>query len=62
MINLKILRLKRSMSQQELADKLGVNVNTVSRWEVGATTIPVEKLILLADMLEVTTDYLLGRE
>ena len=62
MINLKISRIKAGLTQKALAEKLNVSINTISNWETGAKKITVDKLLILADILEVTTDYLLGRE
>lgn len=54
-------REKRILSQQEMADMLGINRRTYSSYEVGSRGLPVEILIQLADMFETSTDYLLGR-
>lgn len=62
MINLKIARIKAGLSQREVAGRLKVNINTVSRWEKGTQKIQIDSLILLADLYGVTTDFLLGRE
>lgn len=62
MINLKIARIKAGLSQREVAERLKVNINTVSRWEKGTQKIQIDSLILLADLYGVTTDFLLGRE
>lgn len=62
MINLKIARIKKNLTQKQVSEKLGVNLNTVSRWETGSNPIPIDKLLILADWFEVTTDYLLNRK
>ena len=62
MINLKIARIKAGLSQREVAEKLRVNINTGSRWEKGTQKIQIDSLILLADLYNTTTDFLLGRE
>lgn len=62
MVNLKIERIKAGLTQKEVAEKLNVSINTVSNWETGAKKITVDKLLTLADMFGVSTDYLLGRE
>lgn len=61
MVNLKIERIKAGLTQKEVAEKLNVSINTVSNWETGAKKITVDKLLTLADMFGVSTDYLLGR-
>lgn len=62
MINLKIARIKTGLSQREVAERLNVNINTVSRWEKGTQKIQIDSLLLLADLYGTTTDFLLGRE
>lgn len=62
MINLKIARIKAGLSQREVAERLSVNINTVSRWEKGTQKIQIDSLLLLADLYGTTTDFLLGRE
>ena len=62
MINLKIARIKAGLSQREVAERLRVNINTVSRWEKGTQKIQIDSLLLLADLYGTTTDFLLGRE
>ena len=59
---LKELRIQSGYTQTELALKLGVNQTTVKNWEKGNTQTDFETLIKLADLFDVTTDYLLGRE
>ena len=61
MINLKIARIKAGLSQREVAERLRVNINTVSRWEKGTQKIQIDSLLLLADLYGTTTDFLLGR-
>ena len=53
------LRKKAGWSQEELADKLGVSRQSVSKWE-GAQSVPdMNKVLQLSDLFGVTTDYLL---
>ena len=56
---LQALRQKAGMSQDALAEKLNVSRQAVSRWERDETMPETEKVILLADLFGVTTDYLL---
>lgn len=60
----KILRLRtaRGLSQGELAEKLEVSRQSVSKWETGQSTPDVDKIIKLADLFGVTTDYLLREQ
>ena len=56
------LRKKAGWSQEELAEKLGVTRQSVSKWE-GAQSIPdIDKILQLARLFGVTTDYLLKEE
>lgn len=60
MNRLKELRQEKKLSQKELADYLGVNEKTISRWENGESTIKSDKAQALADYFGVNTAYLLG--
>ncbi len=53
------LRKAKGISQEELADKIGVSRQAVSKWESEQTSPDLEKVILMSDYFEVTTDYLL---
>ena len=53
------LRKNKGISQEELADKIGVSRQAVSKWESEQSTPDIEKVILLSDFFDVTTDYLL---
>lgn len=56
------LRKKNCWSQEELADKMNVSRQAVSKWE-GAQTIPdLEKILQLSNLFGVTVDYLLKDE
>jgi len=53
------LRKTNGISQEELADKIGVSRQAVSKWESGQSTPDIEKIILLSGFFGVTTDFLL---
>ena len=53
------LRKSKGISQEELADKIGVSRQAISKWESEQSSPDIEKIILLSDFFEVTTDYLL---
>ena len=53
------LRKIKGVFQEELADKIGVTRQAVSKWESEQSTPDIEKVILLSDYFDVTTDYLL---
>lgn len=57
---LKRLRRDRDMTQEELANLLGVTYQSVSRWETGACYPDLELLPMIADFFGVSTDQLLG--
>lgn len=53
------LRQRADMSQDALAEKLNVSRQAVSRWERDETMPETDKVVALADLFSVTTDYLL---
>lgn len=53
------LRKTKGISQEELADKVGVSRQAVSKWESGQSIPDIERIIIMSDYFEVTTDYLL---
>lgn len=53
------LRKQRGLSQEELASRINVSRQTVSKWEVGDSTPDMEKLIALSDLFEVSLDELM---
>ena len=56
------LRKKKGWSQEELADKMNVSRQAVSKWEAAQTTPDLEKILQLGNLFGVTTDYLLKDE
>lgn len=56
------LRKKNGWSQEELAEKVGVSRQSVSKWE-GALSVPdLDKILLMSQIFGVSTDYLLKDE
>lgn len=55
------LRKGRGMSQEQLAERIGVSRQTISKWETGQSTPDLEKLTALAECFGVTLDALAGR-
>ena len=53
------LRRDAGLTQQELAEKLGVTNRTISKWETGETFPETSQLVPLADLFHVTVDELL---
>ena len=52
------LRKQKGLSQEELANRLNVSRQTISKWEVGDSTPDMEKLIAISDMFEMSLDEL----
>ena len=56
------LRKRAGYSQEELAEQLGVSRQSISKWE-GAQSIPdMNKILAMANLFGVSTDYLLRDE
>ena len=57
----KIIKLRRAqgLSQEELAERLGISRQAVSKWESGQSMPDIDKIVLLSEFFGVTTDYLL---
>ena len=53
------LRKSKGMSQEELADQMGVSRQAVSKWESEQATPDLDKVVIMSELFEVTTDYLL---
>ena len=58
---LKLLRAEKHMSQQELADALGISKSAINMYERGERQPNFETLETIADYFNVDMDYLLGR-
>ena len=54
------LRKKAKVTQQELAERIGVSFQTVSKWETGVNMPDITILPILSDYFKVSTDQLLG--
>lgn len=54
-----LLRRKNGWSQEELAEKMQVSRQAVSKWESGQSAPDLSKLLTLSDLFGVSTDYLL---
>ena len=59
---IKELRQKKKMSQEELAEYLGVSAQAVSRWETSVSYPDITLLPLIANVFNVTVDYLLDTD
>ena len=58
--NIRNLRKENRLSQDELAEKLGVSRQSISLWETGQTQPTVDNIIALAKIFNVSTDAILG--
>ncbi len=56
------LRQRSGMSKTQLADRLGVDLSTVCKWESGVNKPMADTLLKLADLLGCTIDELFGRD
>ncbi len=59
---IKLLRKENNMSQQKLADLLGLGQSTVAMWEKGKNTPEYESLLNIASLFNVSIDYLAGQK
>lgn len=53
------LRKEKHFSQEQLAEKINVSRQSISKWESGQALPEIEKIIELSKIFQVTTDYLL---
>ena len=59
--NIRSLRIDNGYTQKQVGEYLGISQNTYSQYEIGVLNYPVDVIIKLADLYNVSTDYLLGR-
>ena len=57
---IKVLRRKMNLTQEELAERLNVSYQTISKWETNASLPDIAMFPVLANLFNVTTDELLG--
>ena len=60
MRNIASERVRLGLTQEGLADQLGVARQTVLRWENGKTTPPTSAVYMMANIFGCSTDYLIG--
>lgn len=53
------LRKAKGVSQEQLADVIGVSRQSVSKWESEQAVPELEKIIIMSEYFDVTTDYIL---
>lgn len=56
------IRKHHDLSQEQLAEKLGISRHTISRWETGQSMPDIDKILLISELFSVSTDYLLKDE
>ncbi len=59
--NLFILISKKGINSKKLSDATGISTGNISDWKSGRSMPTASKLIILADYLDCSVDYLLGR-
>lgn len=60
--NIKKERQKLNLTQAELADKLRIARSSLSKWETSESYPDIESLVKLAEIFDLTTDQLIGRD
>ena len=60
--NIYVLRRKSGLSQEQLAEKIGVSRQAISKWEGGLSTPELEKLKALSECFQITIDELTGNQ
>lgn len=61
-MNIKDIRVRKGLTQAEVAGALGVSSVVYSRYETGSRQPSIDMLVQMADIFGVTVDYLLGRK
>ena len=57
--NILTLRKQHGLSQEDLAEKMAVSRQTISRWELGTSAPTLENVVQLSKLFQVSTDFLL---
>lgn len=60
--NIHTLRKAKGLSQEELAEKLGVQRQTISKWELGQSVPDLEYILMLCEIFSVSADFLIKGE
>lgn len=58
--NIQSYRKERGMTQEQLAEAMGVTVGAISKWENGLSNPDISMIVELADFFEISVDVLLG--
>ena len=62
MVEKRMWRKQHNLSQEQVAEKLGVARQTISKWELGETTPEMDKLIIISELYNITLDELMKEE
>ncbi len=57
---IKVLREKMGLTQTELSKKLNITRSSVNAWEMGISAPSTQYIVELAEIFNITTDFLLG--
>ena len=60
--NLKFIRQEKGISQQELANKIGTDRSTISRWENDEMDITISNALLIANFFNIPMEDLTGKD
>ena len=60
--NLQKLRKERGISQEQLAEQLGVTRQSVSKWESGASYPEMDKIVAICNIFHCDTDVLINKD
>ena len=52
-------RLEQGLTREQLAERMNVSAKAVSKWESEQATPDLDKVVIMSEIFEVTTDYLL---
>ena len=58
---LKELRIAKNLSRKQIAELIGAHERSVAYWETGQRQCDLDMLIKLADLLDTSVDYLIGK-
>ncbi len=59
-MNLKKIRIYEDITQQEMADKIGISRSSYGMWEQEREFVPLKYLIIISDKFNYSLDYILG--
>lgn len=59
---IQLLRKREGLSQEQLAEQIGVSRQAISKWEAGQSTPELNNILMLCDIFHVTADELLSEE